>query len=56
LADDDNQVVATTSWGFTSDKFMLQGASRFGKNTIYTIKSNIQSLMDSACGANPGSC
>lgn len=56
LADDDNQVVATTSWGFTSDKFMIQGASRFGKNTIYTAKSNIQSLMDSACGANPGSC
>jgi Trypsin len=56
LADDDNQVVATTSWGFTSDKFMIQGASRFGKNTIYTDKSNIQSLIDSACGANPGSC
>jgi V8-like Glu-specific endopeptidase len=56
LADDDNQVVATTSWGFLSDKVMIQGASRFGKNTIYTDKSNIQSLHDSACGANPGSC
>jgi V8-like Glu-specific endopeptidase len=54
--DDDNQVVATTSWGFTSDRFMVQGASRFGKNTIYTAKSNIQSLVDSACGANPGVC
>jgi V8-like Glu-specific endopeptidase len=56
VADDDNQVVATTSWGFTSDQFMIQGASRFGKNTTYTVKSNIQSLFDSACGANPGFC
>jgi V8-like Glu-specific endopeptidase len=54
--DDDNQVVATTSWGFTSDKFMVQGASRFGKNTIFTNKSNIQALVDSACAANSGSC
>jgi V8-like Glu-specific endopeptidase len=56
VQDDDNQVVATTSWGFTSDKIMIQGASRFAKNAIYTNKSNIQSLVDSACGANPGSC
>ena len=56
LADDDNQIVATTSWGFTSDRFMVQGASRFGMNTTYTAKSNIQSLVDSACGANPGFC
>lgn len=56
LADDDNQVVATTSWGFTSDRFMVQGASRFGRNSIYTTKSNIESLRDSACGGNPGFC
>jgi V8-like Glu-specific endopeptidase len=56
LSDDDNQVVATTSWGFTSDRFMIQGAARFGKNKTYTIKSNIQTLHDSACGANPGFC
>jgi hypothetical protein len=56
IADDDNQVVATTSWGFTSDRYMVQGASRFGKNKTYTIKSNIQSLVDSACDANPGAC
>ena len=54
--DTDNQVVATTSWGFTSDVFMIQGASRFGKNTTYTSKSNIQSLVDTACAANPGFC
>jgi V8-like Glu-specific endopeptidase len=56
LADDDNQVVGTTSWGFTNDVFMVQGASRFGKNTTYTLKSNIQSLVDSACSANPNYC
>lgn len=56
LNDTDNQVVATTSWGFTSDVFMLQGASRFARNTTYTVKSNIQSLFDSACGANVGFC
>jgi V8-like Glu-specific endopeptidase len=56
LNDEDNQVVATTSWGFTNDVFMIQGASRFGKNTTYTTKSNIQSLHDTACGANPGFC
>lgn len=54
--DDDNQVMATTSWGFTSDVFMIQGGSRFGRNTTYTVKPNIQSLHDSACGANPGQC
>lgn len=54
--DDANQVVATTSWGYTSDKVMVQGGSRFGKNAIYTVKSNIQSLVDSACAANPGYC
>jgi hypothetical protein len=56
LNDDDNQVVATTSWGFTNDVFMIQGASRFGKNTTYATKSNVQSLSDTACGANPGFC
>ncbi len=56
LADDDNQVVATTSWGYTSGNVMIQGASRFRRNSIYTIKSNIESLVDSACSANPGVC
>jgi V8-like Glu-specific endopeptidase len=56
IADDPNQVVATTSWGYTSGKVMVQGASRFGKNAKYTIKSNIQSLIDSACGGNPEYC
>jgi len=51
-----NQVSATTSWGFTSGTVKIQGASRFAKNTVYTTKTNIQSLRDSACGANPGFC
>jgi V8-like Glu-specific endopeptidase len=51
-----NQVVATTSWGFTLGTVKVQGASRFSKNSAYTAKSNIESLMESACGANPDSC
>ena len=51
-----NQVVATTSWGFVADVFKIQGGSRFSKNTTYTEKSNIQSLVDDACAANPGVC
>lgn len=51
-----NKVVATTSWGFTSGTAKVQGASRFSKNSKYTTKSNIQSLVDSACGANPDAC
>ena len=51
-----NQVVATTSWGFILDVFKVQGASRFAKNSTYTMKSNIQALVDDACGANPGFC
>ncbi|MGE3987015.1 trypsin-like serine peptidase [Pseudorhodoplanes sp.] len=56
LDDDDNQVVATTSWGYNDNRFMVQGGSRFGKNFTYTVKSNIQSLVDTACAANPGFC
>jgi V8-like Glu-specific endopeptidase len=56
LDNDDNQVVATTSWGFISDTLMVQGASRFAKNKTYTVKSNIETLVDSACGANAGFC
>lgn len=55
-AGDPNQVVATTSWGYNTGSVMVQGASRFARNSIYTTKSNIQSLVDSACGANPGFC
>ena len=51
-----NQVVATTSWGFTSDTVKLQGASRFSKNSTYTIQSNIRSLVDDACAAIPDHC
>ncbi len=51
-----NQVVATTSWGFTSGTAKVQGASRFSTNTTYTTKSNIESLVDSACAANADAC
>lgn len=53
---DPNQVTATTSWGFVSDVVKVQGASRFATNTAFTINSNIQTLVDAACAANPGSC
>lgn len=53
---DPNQVVATTSWGFNDGAVKIQGASRFSRNTAYTQKSNIQSLVDSVCGANPDAC
>ncbi len=51
-----NQVVATTSWGFVLGTAKVQGASRFSKNTAYTDKSNIESLVESACAANPDAC
>ncbi len=57
MDDDDNQVVGTTSWAFIEDVFaVVQGASRFGRNGIYTDDSNIQSLVNSACTANPAYC
>jgi V8-like Glu-specific endopeptidase len=56
IADDPNQVVGTTSWGYIQGTVMVQGASRFGKNATYTVKSNIESLVDSACSGNPGYC
>ncbi|MEO8327244.1 MAG: trypsin-like serine protease [Nitrospirota bacterium] len=51
-----NQVSATTSWGYTSGTVKVQGASRFATNDKFTIKSNIQTLVEAACGANPGFC
>ena len=53
---DPNQVTATTSWGFIADTVKIQGASRFATNTAFTIKSNIQTLVEAACAANPGFC
>jgi V8-like Glu-specific endopeptidase len=53
---DPNQVTATTSWGFTLGTIKVQGASRFATNTAFTIKSNIETLVEAACAANPGSC
>lgn len=51
-----NTVTAVTSWGFTSDAIKIQGASRFSRNTTYTEKSNIHSLLDDVCAAHPGVC
>lgn len=51
-----NVVSAVTSWGFTSGREKLQGASRFSKNTTFTKKSNIQALWDAACNDHPDAC
>jgi V8-like Glu-specific endopeptidase len=51
-----NVVTAVTSWGFGIDTVKLQGASRFSRNSVYTEKSNIQSLHDSVCAVNPDAC
>ncbi|MER9851417.1 trypsin-like serine protease [Mesorhizobium sp. M0106] len=51
-----NTVTAVTSWGFTTSHIKVQGASRFAKNHAYTKKTNIRSLVDEACGADPGAC
>ncbi len=51
-----NVVTAVTSWGYNSGVVKIQGASRFSKNTTYTEKSNIQALLDDACGSNPTAC
>lgn len=52
-----NVVSAVTSWGYyaTVSK-KIQGASRFSRNTTYTEKSNIRSLLDDACASVPTAC
>lgn len=58
--DDDlsNVVVATTSWGYrgASAGTKIQGASRFAKNSVFTRKSNIATLIDAACADYPWAC
>jgi hypothetical protein len=51
-----NTVTSVTSWGYTSESVKVQGGSRFAKNKIYTEKTNIHSLVDDACAANPDAC
>ena len=55
-----NQIVGTTSWGYTDGVLKLQGASRFGFNTAFPAGSgrlsNIQTLINQACSDNPGAC
>jgi V8-like Glu-specific endopeptidase len=46
-----NNVIATTSWGYTSNTAEVQGASRFATNSVYTSTPNIVSLVDAACNA-----
>ena len=54
--DDLNVVSAVTSWGFISGDVKVQGASRFGKNTTFTQRTNIQALIDDACAVHPDAC
>ena len=44
-----NVIMGVTSWGYTSNAPKEQGASPFTSN-------NIQSLLNSACGATPAAC
>jgi len=46
-----NNVIAVTSWGYSMDTAEVQGASRFGTNSVYTSTPNIVSLVDAACDA-----
>lgn len=53
-----NVVVATTSWGYrgASAGNMIQGASRFAKNSVFTVKSNVATLIEAACDDYPWAC
>lgn len=53
-----NVVVATTSWGYrgASAGNKIQGASRFAKNSVFTVKSNIATLIEAACADYPWAC
>lgn len=51
-----NVVVAVTSWGFTSGKVKVQGASRFSRNTTFTNDSNIRTLWRAACNDHADAC
>jgi hypothetical protein len=45
-----NVVIGTTSWGYDNDaNIKLQGASRFGTNSIFRDLSNIQVLINEIC-------
>ena len=47
------KLVAVTSWGYAKEGYDVQGSSRFGTNSVYTSKTNIQSLVDSLCASIP---
>ena len=49
-------IMAVTSWGYTSNSIKIQGSSRFARNTTYTSESNISSLHGSACSDYPTAC
>lgn len=55
-ADPQMAVMAVTSWGFDSPDIKIQGASRFGTNSIYTDTPNIDSLHQDVCAAYPTHC
>lgn len=45
-----NVVIGTTSWGYGNDAdIKIQGASRFGTNSIFRARSNIQVLINQIC-------
>eukprot|EP00890_Picochlorum_soloecismus_P003831 jgi/Picsp_1/4449/NSC_06671-R1_peptidase s1 and s6 chymotrypsin hap len=46
---DPNVVIGTTSWGYTDFDVKVQGASRFGTNSIFKDVSNIQVLINQIC-------
>ncbi|WP_420209043.1 trypsin-like serine peptidase [Candidatus Electronema sp. JC] len=56
-ADPQMAVMAVTSWGYDDGSMIkIQGASRFGTNSIYTDKSNIDSLHEDVCAEYPTHC
>lgn len=52
----ENTVMATTSWGYVDSTVKIQGASRFAKNTTFTVTSNIEALKNWACSSYPSHC
>jgi hypothetical protein len=56
LFNDANQVVAVTSWGYVNKTIKVQGASRFARNTTFTTRSNIETIVDYMCNLRPTHC
>ncbi len=50
------RVAAVTSWGYSLDTIKVQGASRFGNNSIFTSATNIDSMMSFGCSLDATKC